>query len=76
MSVMIVANHSAGFPTSLRITGFTLERNPISAVTAGRPSVRVQASFSIEEFTLEKNLMCVMCVEKPLVTAQCSESTK
>lgn len=76
MSVMSVANHSAGSPTSLSIIGFTLERNPISAVTAGRPSVRVQASFSIGEFTLEKSLMYVMCVEKPLVTAQCSESTR
>ena len=49
----------------MNISEATLERNPISVRSVGKPSVPATASLDTEGFTLEKNHMNVKSVGRP-----------
>ena len=53
MAVMSVGNLSVGVHSFSNITGFTLEKDPMSAVKVGRPLVATPTSFSTRRLTVE-----------------------
>lgn len=55
MIVMSVGNLLVGVHSLLSVTEFTLERDPVNVVNAGRPIVRTPTLFSTRKLTVESD---------------------
>ncbi|CAO2595663.1 hypothetical protein LEMLEM_LOCUS8267 [Lemmus lemmus] len=73
---MIVERPSARRKTCSPIRRFTLERNLLSAKTAGKPSSRSPTSSGTRELTQGRNPSYARSVGKPSVANQISLSTR